>query len=1259
MLKSPKDVLKKSYLKEKPAKDESSKFVDALELLKSEIVYEESEEYNKNLLPLFFKSIGYDEYKINTKGRIDLAIYNKDNIPEVIIEAKAPKNKAEMITHDNFNKKAFYEALLYFLQEIHIEHNYDIRHVIITNMYEWYIFDAAEFNKIASNKKIKKFYIDTEIKKRSLFKNNDDKYDTFKRILESEKVLQNLDYVRFNLKDDFNKTFIGHLQKLLSPRHLLKQYVESDSNTLNTKFYDELLYILGLEETTGNKKLIQRISPSKRSYGSLIENTIRKLETETECKHRDNELELFEIALGLNITWLNRILFLKLLEAKLLSIHNGDYPHFLSFETVREFDNLNTLFFEVLAIDMPERKAIFIDDFKNVPYLNSALFETTELECDYLRISNLKDNAKIKVLSTSVLTQHRTEELNTLEYLLKFLSAYDFATDSGAEFKNEHGLINASVLGLIFEKLNGYKDGSFYTPSFITMYMTRQTIRQSVVAKFNEVFKDEHIVFDNFNELKNYCDVNYFKEAFIHRANKILDSITIVDPAVGSGHFLVSALNELLVIKNELKVLRGLNAYNVTNENDELYIEDKEGVFFEYRFGASGKIDKESQEVQKALFHEKQKIIENQLFGVDINPNSAQITRLRLWIELLKHSYYDESGVFVTMPNIDINIKAGNSLISRYDLHDEIDIPNIKHDIERYKSIVQEYKEGAFSVTKDAIRSVIDDLKEKFKLSLKAEWHEIKKQKELLAKYIREYGFNELTDELSLLAVKEGYRPQGTLFGDDDETISKAKAKKREKLLLKLTEVTKEIDDKLNGKIYEDAFEWRFEFPEVLDEEGNFVGFDVVIGNPPYFNIDTFGAGSPMLKYFPEHYSEIYMDKSDILFYFIKLATDISREQTAFIISNAMLFSDKARKLRNYILNNEPIEKVINFEQYQVFDEASIVSMMIFFNKQHQGNTKVLNFKEKTYYREELIAKIDNDENYFNVSFQPNSPFALIDETIESINRKIDATHPRLGDLFHVGSGMQTGANKVFTFKDYEISEYGDEYFKCKMSGDIIEKYIHKPTEEFLLYLEDEVVFDDLPESLREYLLTHKEKLSGRAEIKRNRHREWWKYTFPMHKDYYHLPKIWTSYRAKENTFCLDRSDEYIGLTNTTVIFGTNENLDLRYVLALLNSKLLDFRYRSIGKQTGNGVFEYFENQISKLPIPTIDVMLQQPFIEITDAIIFLKKQNQDTTDLEAQIDQMVYELYRLSEEEIAVVEGRDTDMQKEEIEYNTAMEDA
>jgi adenine-specific DNA-methyltransferase len=278
-----------------------------------------------------------------------------------------------------------------------------------------------------------------------------------------------------------------------------------------------------------------------------------------------------------------------------------------------------------------------------------------------LFISNLKDDKTIPIFSQTVLKDQqgkkRTGNISTLQYLFEFLDAYDFGAEGGEEIQEDNKtLINASVLGLIFEKINGYKDGSFFTPGFITMYMCRETIRKAVVQKFNETkkwnCKDIEELYDKIEDRKE--------------ANKIVNSIKICDPAVGSGHFLVSALNEMIAVKNDLKILQDrdgkrLKEYQVEVVNDELIVTDEEGELFEYNPS-----NKESQRIQETLFHEKQTIIENCLFGVDINSNSVKICRLRLWIELLKNAYYKNATELETLPNIDINIKCGNSLVSRF-----------------------------------------------------------------------------------------------------------------------------------------------------------------------------------------------------------------------------------------------------------------------------------------------------------------------------------------------------------------------------------------------------------------------------------------------------------------------------------------------------------------------------------------------------------------------------------------------------------------
>src|SRR5690606_32813494 len=175
----------------------------------------------------------------------------------------------------------------------------------------------------------------------------------------------------------------------------------------------------------------------------------------------------------------------------------------------------------------------------------------------------------------------------------------------------------------------------------------------------------------------------------------------------------VSALNEMIAIKNDLNILqdrhgRRLKEYQVEVVNDELIVTDEDGELFEYN--PSGK---ESQRVQEALFHEKQTIIENCLFGVDINPNSVKICRLRLWIELLKHAYYKPgTQELETLPNIDINIKCGNSLIHRFALDADLGpaLRKSKWNMDSYRLAVQTYRHAEDKAQKREMEGLINSI---------------------------------------------------------------------------------------------------------------------------------------------------------------------------------------------------------------------------------------------------------------------------------------------------------------------------------------------------------------------------------------------------------------------------------------------------------------------------------------------------------------------------------------------------------------------
>ena len=401
------------------------------------------------------------------------------------------------------------------------------------------------------------------------------------------------------------------------------------------------------------------------------------------------------------------------------------------------------MFFQVLACKYDDRNQDVKKTFEKVPYLNSSLFEPTEIEQVTLFISNLQDDKTIPVISSTVLKndqgKKRTGNLTTLEYLFDFLNAYDFTSEGSEEIQEDNkSLINASVLGLIFEKINGYKDGSFFTPGFITMYMCRETIRQSVIQKFDQDFPDLNI--SKIDDIYELIPQKISRK----KANEIVNSIKICDPAVGSGHFLVSALNEMIAVKNDLKILedregKSLHRYEVEVVNDELIVTDEEGELFEYTPWVStlqgGFKGGESQRIQETLFHEKQTIIENCLFGVDINPNSVKICRLRLWIELLKNAYYKNATELETLPNIDINIKCGNSLVSRFaidaDLSQALKKSKSKWTIDTYRIAVDTYRNAESKEQKREMEKLIADIKSDFRSEISLNDPKVKKLRKL------------------------------------------------------------------------------------------------------------------------------------------------------------------------------------------------------------------------------------------------------------------------------------------------------------------------------------------------------------------------------------------------------------------------------------------------------------------------------------------------------------------------------------------------
>ncbi len=1303
---TPKKALK-AFLKQKPLRSEIDVFktnlivlLDKISLIEKRPI-DESEEHLKNDLRDFLRDTYYRETNaINTKDKKDLVIHldkSTNSDVGVIIEAKRPSNIGEMVSANNPNKKALHELILYYLDERNKVGNFQLKQLVITNINEWYIIDANQFDKhIYNNKQIQNLY-KTKV--------NDNKSNPF-FYQEIEKLIAKIDVeipcvyfdireyntiLRNNQKED-DRELIA-LLKILSPQHLLKIATPNDSNSLDEKFYKELLHIIGLEEAREGTKNIIRRKSINRNTASLIELTIDAITTEDllyklpdqSIYGISKEERLFNVALELCITWINRILFLKLLEGQLITYHKAPSPleraggedyRFLNPEMISSFDELFKLFHKVLAVNLADRTEAIKGKYSKVPYLNSSLFEISELEDQTLRINSLDNDGKLELIKGSILSPSTLGRVGvgTLDYLFKFLDAYDFASEGTEDVQEDNKtLITASVLGKVFEKINGYKDGSIFTPAFITMYMCKQSIRLAVVEKFIPFFNTDAFAPMPSPEAKasvsteiSLTDIYELIGNKVSRkqANELINSIKICDPAVGSGHFLVSALNEIIAIKSELGILmdengKTLRDYEIEIVNDELIITDENGNIFAYN-----PANAESNRVQKTLFHEKQTIIENCLFGVDINPNSVKICRLRLWIELLKNAYYRKPmpsrpmpslgakasvGELETLPNIDINIKCGNSLLSRFTLDADLSkaLKSIKYDITAYRGFVNDYKNEKSREVKRGLQKIINDIKADFRT-------EISKNDP------KQIKLNKLSGDLYNLLN------QGNLF----ELDPKQKKKQQETLAKLETDVNKlkkEIDDIKSNAIYKNAFEWRFEFPEVMNNEGDFEGFDLIIGNPPYFSIST----DNKLKILSDKY-DTYSQTGDIYSLFYELANNIQKHNgfQSLIVSNKWMRASYGASLRKYILEKSNPLLLIDFGQNLLFENAIVHTNIIFSRKNKNANQfSGVRFEDNTYREYSNNFGLFVEKNKIEHLQFTDGPWNIIDENIFGLKTKIEKTAKALKDWdVKIYRGILTGLNDAFVIDNVTKNKLvlndptSNKFIKPVLRGRDTRKFFAEFKDIYLLNIPkgytiksnfglNNIVMEPIPRygniefdeawewfsnehtAISNYLSPYK----VQAEKREDKGDYWWELRACSYIKEFEKPKIIFSEIVSNPQFYYDEKGYY---PEATVFFISGNNL--KYLTALLNSKASTYFFKTFymgGELVGK--IRYKKVFLEQLPIPIPTPKQENLINELVDKIISQKQQGEDTKSYEDQIDKLVYQLYDITEDEQKLIENK------------------
>lgn len=1339
-----------------------------------------------NVLAPFLQSLGLNAraaHKQKGKSEIDLALLKNNNV-EVIIEAKKPSNKEEMFSPENINCRALHECILYYLRERDenlLTPNTSLTYIIITDFYQFYIFKSSEFKRLFESRQIKNLYKNFTEKKglfhTSKSTKNEDLYAELKKILSSvgfldsvrdsskqpnnsphtnplnanppqanpshtnlsqENPLQaKIEGYYFDLRnfDSLKPKELHHIATLLSPEFLHDERT-LDPNAISEPFYRELLHILGLTE-----KEQRKIAIDESQENSFAKHIFYKLEQKIP---KDS---LLDSMMNSIIIWLNRILFLKLIESKLLEFNDNDTKLcFLTSHKIKDFATLEHLFFEVLAKNYDERQNVIDRGFHYLPYLNSSLFSKDEIETRLLSIGTLDSSLQIAYYPHTILQDRegkaKTGKTTFLAYLFDFLNSYAFGlesskrdsmkddsiindstntdstntdfwidtqshstnpqttestiykaqshADSQTNMYHTHTsqtntshytsktIIKSSVLGSVFERLNGYKEGSFYTPSFITNYMCKEAIDKAVVEKFNTQygFKATNLA-ELQEDIKDSIRSQREQKDRIRQGFKdTLLSLTLCDPSVGSGHFLVSALNYLVFIHWYLKLaLQGYeeNSKQHSYDIEDLQIIDDEIILLDSSYSSISytrpKALNKAHRIQKELFTLKKEIIESCLFGVDINPISCHIAQLRLWIELLKSTYYTDiesnsttqgkldsaTHHLETLPNIDINIKEGNSLLSYIDTKSTID--TFLENMEKREMQAKEQQDmfamqELESFKQDTQKKFYDDYKKakensnEYKnakgkeASLYKQNYENHTQRliglfkrncdwyidfyQALKDLFYQYGYINLTQlEPETRFQIESYAE----YFDFHKNINFERKNKREIDSKKLQALLKYL------KTYEDAqnlctFEWRFAFPEVLDSSGDFVGFDLIIGNPPYIS--------------SEHMSQIIKDnrhifttahkKTDIYVFFYEIGLKLLKTNgfLTFITSNKFLSQDYGLKLRELLLTKQ-IQTIVNFNT-NVFETANVETCIISLNNAFKPHN-IIQIKDISSLEGWENLKFDTiDQETFKVLDNYNFRLTLTQEKLALLDKIKEQSH-RLDDICFVSYGCRPCGNAKNPYlKKSDLihtTPIGNAKPYIESKSTYITKYaIH--AHDYLDYQADKIY-----NAMFEELFTPHKLMAGVTLGDTNLINFVYddKMRFCNHSMCCIVP-----YKSLEKATHLNLSLKR-QISDNKIKLSKSYNLKL--LQGILNSKVIKFYVKEL---LHDGLHFYPEHQ-KQLPIPKItesNQTLCDEIIALVDRILESKTldSDNDTSKLEAQINFLVYKLYNLNNDETNIIKG-------------------
>ena len=787
---------------------------------------------------------------------------------------------------------------------------------------------------------------------------------------------------------------------------------------------------------------------------------------------------------------MGRIVFLHFLQKK--GWLNGD-PEFLkNLFFMQPFDRradfleqvLKPLFFGIFNTEPLNRGKLFRDERWDVQLLEQ--WKGMPYLNGGLFERDTMDNAKLKLPAS------------LFENLFEFMASYNFTVDENDPDDAEIG-VDPEMLGKIFESLleDNKAKGAFYTPKEIVRYMCKE----SLIAYLSSKLPDA-----NDGIIRTFVETHEMQpelESYRDALKNALRDVKICDPAIGSGAFPMGLLNELW---------RCREAVEETPSRVDL----------------------------------KKEIIENNIYGVDIEKGAIDIARLRLWLSIVVDAEEPEP-----LPNFDYKFMQGNSLIESFDGHD---LSHILDEVQPSKG--GRLRRNLFGAENTQTSMEFYDRGSRQNLKI---W---------LSRYfsLSDHNEKEVMRQNINESVKNYIKQQG--IGSTTEVKINA------------------LDPSAN----QDFFLWHTWFKDIFDSGG----FDIVIGNPPYVNIANI-ENDEYRQLLKDTFS-ITRNKTDLYAYFIQRAFSLLSPfgKLAYIVPETWKATDSFLKLRDLIINKHRIEQIVNLKM-GVF-EAIVRPMILILSNDYKKDYHFVVFENL----ETVKYSIDAEEVRNNVSFPIDTESSKEEKMLF---KRVENVKYRLKDIIKFSRGIKTSDDKRFIHNEC----LGIDYKKV-FRGKNIKAYSLNWGGEYVWYR---------PDLMREKVGC-----------------------LPHTKDFFEVPEKLVTQRVNSSMQLLvaydDEQNYFLDTTNVSNYESINKAFSLKFVCGVLNSRLINFWYAKKYRMPTISGYE-----LDTIPFPDANNTQQQLIIDIVNQIITRKKINpfDDTSNLEHQIDQLVYTLYNLTPEEITIIE--------------------